>query len=86
MGGPPDTDRQSRSPTDVTLTATGLTLLGVLLSVGVPVSFGLGGTWWLRVGAGAATSGALALVAAWATSRGRGVVARLANWVIGADR
>ena len=40
----------------------------------------------LRLAAGLATSTALVLVAAWATSSGRGGVARLANWVIGSDR
>jgi len=75
-----------RSSKDITLTAAGLTLLGVLLSVGLTVSLGIGGAWWLRIGVGAATSVGLALVAAWSTSSGRGVVARVANWVIGANR
>jgi hypothetical protein len=73
-----------RSSEDITLTATGITLLGVLLSVGVTVGFGVGGEWWVRLLAGLATSLLLVLVAAWSTSSGRGVVARLANWIIGA--
>ena len=73
-----------RSSEDITLTATGITLLGVLLSVGVTVGFGVGGEWWVRLLAGLATSLLLVLVAAWSTSAGRGVVARLANWIIGA--
>jgi hypothetical protein len=73
-----------RSPEDITLTATGITLLGVLLSVGATVGFGIGGEWWIRLLAGIATSSLLVLVAAWSTSTGRGVVARLANWIIGA--
>ncbi len=73
-----------RSSEDITLTATGITLLGVLLSVGVTVGFGVGGEWWVRILAGVATSLLLVLVAAWSTSTGRGVVARLANWIIGA--
>lgn len=76
----------TRSSTDVTLTAAGLTLLGVILSIGVTVGFGIGGAWWVKVGAGAASSVALVLVASWSTSRGRGGLARLANWIIGADR
>lgn len=72
-----------RSSRDLTLTATGITLLGVLLSVGVTVGFGLEAEWWIRLLAGAGTSILLALVAAWSTSTGRGVVARLATWVIG---
>lgn len=75
-----------RSSTDVTLTAAGLTLLGVLLSVGLTVAFGIGGAWWVKVCVGAATSVGLALLAAWSTSTGRGVVAKVANWVIGANR
>jgi hypothetical protein len=75
-----------RSPEDVTLTAAGLTLLGVLLSVGLTVAFGIGGAWWVKVCGGAATSTGLALLAAWTTSTGRGFVARLANWVIGGNR
>lgn len=72
-----------RSSRDVTLTAAGLTLLGVLLSVGVTVGMGLEGEWWVRVLAGAASTAGLILVVAWTTSRGRGPVAKLANWLIG---
>jgi hypothetical protein len=54
------------------------------VSGGVTVGFGVGGEWWVRLLAGIATSFPLALVAAWSTSTGRGVVARLANWIIGA--
>jgi hypothetical protein len=75
-----------RSSEDITLTATGITLLGVLLSVGATVAFGIEGEWWVRLIAGAATSVLLVLLAAWSTSTGRGVVARLANWIIGARR
>lgn len=77
---------RKRSSKDVTLTAAGLTLLGVLLSVGLTVAFGIGGAWWVKVCVGAATSVGLALLAAWSTSTGRGVVAKVANWVIGVNR
>lgn len=77
-------ERDDRSASDISLTSTGVTLLGVLLSVGATVGFGLSGPWWLRLLAGAGTSTALILFAAWTTSSGRGMVARLANWVIGA--
>ena len=83
-GGEGGGGSSERSPEDITLTATGITLLGVLLSVGVTVAFGISGQWWVRLPAGIATSFLLVLVAAWSTSTGRGVVARLANWIIGA--
>lgn len=75
---------QDRSSEDITLTATGITLLGVLLSVGATVGFGIEAVWWVRLLSGVGTSAVLVLLAAWSTSSGRGVVARLANWVIGA--
>lgn len=79
-------DGSERSSTDVTLTAAGLTLLGVILSIGVTVGFGVGGPWWVKIGAGAASSVLLVFIASWATSTGRGTLARLANWIIGANR
>lgn len=75
-----------RSSQDVTLTAAGLTLLGVIVSIGVTVGLGIDGAWWLRLGVGVASSAALVALAAWATSTGRGALARFANWVIGANR
>ena len=33
---------------NLTLQATGITLLGVLLSIGVTVAFGLKAAWWVR--------------------------------------
>lgn len=86
MASDSNSDRQQRSSKDMTLTAMGLTLLGVIISVGATVGFGISGAWWLRVAAGLGTSTTLVLVAAWATSSGRGGVARLANWVIGSER
>jgi hypothetical protein len=74
------------SSEDLSLTSTGVTLLGVLLSVGVTVGFGIDGPWWFRVLAGAGTSVGLMVLAARTTSSGRGRVAKLANWVIGARR
>lgn len=84
--GPDQPNQGKRTSEDITLTATGLTLLGVLLSVGLTVAFGVGGPWWVKTAAGVATSIGLAVVAAWTTSHGRGIVAKAANWVIGADR
>ncbi len=72
-------DRTSRS---LSLTTGGITLLSVLLSIGVTVGFGVSGPWWLRVGAGVATSGVLTVAVKLGSDAGRGPLARLANWVI----
>lgn len=72
-----------RSSTAVTLTAAGVTLLGVLLSIGVTVGFGISGPWWLRLGAGLASTVVLVVVVKLATQHGRGPLARLANWTLG---
>jgi hypothetical protein len=67
----------------LTLTTGGITLLGVLLSVGVSVAFGVGGPWWVRLLAGLATTALLVLAVKLGTSAGRGPLARLARWTIG---
>lgn len=77
-----DSDRTSRS---LNLTTGGLTLLGVLLSIGVTVGFGLKGEIWLRVLAGLATTVVLVVLVKLGTDSGRGPIASLANWVIGSD-
>jgi peptidoglycan/LPS O-acetylase OafA/YrhL len=70
-----------------TLRAMGVTLLGVLLSVGFTVGFGVPGPWWSGVLAGAATVGGLVVVVKLATAEGsRGLVARLADWITGSDQ
>lgn len=73
---------QRRSSTDVALTTGGITLLGVLLSVGTTVGFGISGPWWLRLLAGVVTTATLAALVRLGTRGGRGPMARLANWVI----
>ncbi len=73
-------ERSSRS---LNLTTGGLTLLGVLLSIGVTVGFGVSGSVWLRASAGLATTLALVAIVKLGTSSGRGPIARMANWVIG---
>ncbi len=77
-----DDDRTSRS---LNLTTGGLTLLGVMLSIGITVGIGISAAWWIRVIAGIATTAILIAVVKLGTSSGRGPVARLANWVIGVD-
>lgn len=76
-------DRTSRS---LSLTTGGITLLGVLLSIGATVGFGVSGAWWVRVLAGAGTTVALTIVVKLGTSSGRGPIARLATWTIGAPK
>lgn len=73
-------DRSSRS---LSLTTGGLTLLGVLLSIGVTVAFGVKGPWWMRTLAGVAVTALLVIGVKLGTASGRGPVAQLANWVIG---
>ena len=77
---------EGRSSTAVTLTAAGVTLLGVLVSIGVTVGLGVSGPWWLRAGAGVASTVVLVAVVKLTTRKGRGPLARLANWTIGAPR
>ena len=77
----PDT----RSSTSLTLTTGGITLLGVLLSVGVSVGFGVTGPWWVRVLAGLGTTAVLMVAVKLWTASGRGPLARAANWIIGSD-
>jgi hypothetical protein len=72
-----------RSSRTLSLTTGGITLLGVLLSVGVSVGFGVNGPWWVRIGAGLATTALLILLVKLGTSAGRGPLARLARWTIG---
>jgi hypothetical protein len=72
-----------RTQTSLTLTTGGITLLGVLLSIGVTVGIGVQASWWVRVIAGLSTTVALTAGVKLGTSAGRGPLARLANWVIG---
>lgn len=63
------------------LQSAGLTLLGVILSVGVSVGFGVKAAWWVRVLAGVGTVVVLTLVVRLGSTPGRGPIARLAAWV-----
>ena len=73
-------EQTSRS---LSLTTGGITLLGVLLSIGVTVGMGISGEWWARVLAGVATTLGLTVLVKLASSAGRGPLARMANWMIG---
>lgn len=74
-------DRTSMS---VTLTAMGVTLLGVILSIGVTVGVGISGPLWLRLATGGASTVVLVAVVKLSTRAGRGPLARMAKWTIGA--
>ena len=87
MSGAPDrSGDDARDATALSLTTGGITLLGVLLSIGTTVGLGLSGPWWLRASAGVATTVLLAVVVKAGTTSGRGPLARLANWIIGSPR
>ena len=73
-------ERTSRT---LSLTTGGITLLGVLLSIGVTVGMGLDAPWWVRVLAGLATTLVLSVIVKLGSSAGRGPLARMADWMIG---
>lgn len=66
----------------LSLTTGGITLLGVLISVGSTVGFGLSGPWWLRLGAGIGTTLVLGAIVKLGSKSGAGPLAKLARWVI----
>lgn len=73
-------ERTSRT---LSLTTGGITLLGVLLSIGVTVGMGLDAAWWVRLLVGLATTLVLSVIVKVGSSAGRGPLARMANWMIG---
>jgi hypothetical protein len=76
-------DSTARSSRTLSLTTGGITLLGVLVSVGATVGLGLSGPWWVRAAAGLATTVLLGAAVKLGTRSGRGPLARLALWMIG---
>lgn len=76
-------DSGERTSRSLSLTTGGLTLLSVMLSIGVTVGIGISGAWWLRIGAGLATTAVLVVLVKLGTRTGRGPLAKLADWVIG---
>lgn len=64
-------------------TATGITLLGVLLSIAVTVAAAVPAPWWGRSLAGAFTAAALVVVVKLGTTHGpHGPLSRLARWIM----
>lgn len=68
----------------VTLKAAGITLVGVVLSIGVTVGAGIRGAWWVRLLVGAGVTVAVLVLIKVGSRSERGPLSRLANWVIGA--
>lgn len=68
----------------VTLTAAGVTLLGVIASIGATVGLGISAEWWVRLAAGVGSVVLLVIVVKLTTRAGRGPLARLARWTISA--
>ncbi len=77
-GGQRDADSRHHA---LQLQSAGLTLLGVLLSIGLTVGLGIHGTWWVRATAGIGTVLVLMLVVGIGARPGRGPLARLASWM-----
>lgn len=66
----------------LTLQAAGVTLLGVFLSIGVTVAFGVAQAWWIRLLAGVGTTVGLAVCVALLGTR-TSLLVRLADWITG---
>lgn len=66
----------------LTLQAVGITLLGVLGSIGATVAFGVKGAWWVRIVAGIGTTVGLAVIVALLGTR-TNLLTRLADWITG---
>ena len=72
-----------RSSTAVSPTALGITLLGVIVSIGVSVGLGIRAEWWVRAALGLLTVVFLAALVKVSTRSGHGRLARLADWLVG---
>ena len=71
--------------TRLTLEAAGITLIGVIISIGLTVGFGLKTDLWTRVGVGAGTADVLLLVVKLSCSE-RAALGRAAHWITRAGR
>jgi hypothetical protein len=77
----PDRSRED-SARSLELESLGLTLLGVMLSIGVTVAIGVQGPWWKRLLSGIATVVVLLALVGGLARPGRGPLARLARWLM----
>ncbi len=75
-----DESSQTQRSTRLTLEAAGITLIGVILSIGLTVGFGLRGDVWTRAAAGAGTAALLVVVVKLSSSEGA-ALRRAANWI-----
>lgn len=66
----------------LTLQSVGLTLVGVIVSIGVTVGFGIVGPWWFRLALGTGTAIGLIVLVGYAGRR-TSLLARLANFITG---
>ena len=74
--------RPDDSARSLELESLGLTLLGIMLSIGVTVALGVHGPWWKRLSSGIATVLVLLTLVGWLARPGRGPLARLARWLM----
>jgi hypothetical protein len=74
--------RRDDSAHSLELESLGLTLLGIMLSIGVTVAIGVQGPWWKRLLSGIATVVVLLALVGGLARPGRGPLARLARWLM----
>jgi len=77
---PGDERTSMERSTRLTLEAAGITLIGVILSIGLTVGFGLKTELWIRVLAGLGTSVALVVLVKLSSSEAA-ALRRAANWI-----
>jgi uncharacterized membrane-anchored protein YitT (DUF2179 family) len=76
-----DSDEGGARKQSSRMTSTGITLIGVWLSIGATVGMEIDAVWWVHVVAGVVAAMALRIVIRLATSTGpRGLLARAARW------
>ena len=78
--GDSDDSSPVETSTRLTLEATGITLMGVILSIGLTVALGLRGDLWVRLLAGGGTAGGLLVLVKLSSSEGA-ALRRAANWI-----
>ena len=66
--------------TRLSLETAGITLIGVIISIGLTVGFGLKTELWIRLIAGAATAGVLIVLVKLSASE-EAALRRAANWI-----
>ena len=79
VGGSDDSSPVETS-TRLTLEATGITLMGVILSIGLTVALGLRSDLWVTLLAGAGSAGGLLVLVKLSSSEGA-ALRRAANWI-----